>query len=155
MRSACGQNMSTSYLINTSANIFKGMGINLVSLRSILGRYEVGRGRLHDDGPAALAQGPRQGPDPRRAGGLRLLGDQRPFPPLLRRVGPLGVRLVDLGGRRPSDRAHSAYELRQLPDRSLPHPAIVARRPRRWRCSPTAFLAGSGRRREPWHTKFS
>src|SRR5215211_4093746 len=67
---------------------------------------------------------------------------------MIRRAGPLGVRLVDLGGR-PSDRAHSAYELRQLPDRSLPHPAIVARRPRRWRCSPTAFLAGSGRRREP------
>jgi G6PDH family F420-dependent oxidoreductase len=47
------------------------------------------------------------------------------FHPCLEEQGHSGYAWSILD-RHPSERAYSAYELRHLPDRSLPHPAIVA-----------------------------
>ena len=56
----------------------------------------------------------------RRAGRLRLRGDQRPLLPLARRAGPRAVRLERARRRRPGDRAGRADDLRDLPDDALP-----------------------------------
>ncbi|CAA9562390.1 MAG: Similar to F420-dependent glucose-6-phosphate dehydrogenase, SCO7290 family, partial [uncultured Thermomicrobiales bacterium] len=79
-----------------------------------------GRDRLHDDVRAALAQGPGAGCRPRGAGGVRLLGDLRPLPPLARGAGARRLRLVDPRRGRAGDGPDPADDLRHRADHPLP-----------------------------------
>ena len=56
----------------------------------------------------------------RRAGRLRLRGDERPLLPVAHRAGARAVRLDGAGRGRPGHRAGRADDLRDLPDAALP-----------------------------------